>query len=149
GPRCALIDREAWRPIAAHIDTAGILDGNTRLTNVPGKALAVHRVDAGMVPSVAGDLVALFGYLPDEPRMALGNPAQDTERRLHIRLGEQLQHFFHVTLDPIRKPAPLVACDHVFKCPHLEPRLNVDRQPIEDSAPSFDLRWGCDGVHWR
>ena len=60
-----------------------------------------------MVPAVAGDLMAGLGDAADQRGMALGDPAQGEEGRLHPGLVEQAEHRVGIALDAALQRLPI------------------------------------------
>jgi hypothetical protein len=136
-PAHAGADGEVRRAIAAHRGAEDVLEQVARALDV-GAELPPQLVGQVVVEvAVAGDLVPGGGDAPHERRVALGDLAEDEERRPRPGGGEVLQQRVGVALDAVGRrigDQPTI----------VEPVLDVDRHgvPRRDHAPDASRERG-------
>jgi hypothetical protein len=84
--------------------------------------------------AVRADLVAARPGLADEVREALGDPAEEEQRRGDAVLAQQVEQAVEVALDPRRQRRPAVRRRPLVEVEDMEPVLDVDREDVGRGA---------------
>ena len=87
---------------------------------------------------VRGQLIPGLGDALHQVRIVLGDPADNKERRPHLRLGHRLNNPLGVPLDDRLEARPRRGIFNCGDADHVEPVLDVEGQGIGD-------RCGVDG----
>src|SRR5262249_22815869 len=97
-------------------------------------------VDQSMTVAVRRDLVSLFGDRAHQPRVALGDPAENEERRLDVGLVEHLEQTLGVRADAAFHPFPGMARHETVEDADVEVVFHVDGHRVDNRSAHCPLR---------
>ncbi len=126
----AVIEKLAARWAVTRAD--GVFQDVARAAEVVAKVAGGMLVDEAVPVAVRTDLVPLGVNLADQAGMALGHPAKDEERALHLPPIEQRQDPPGVGDDAALPLVPLVTRDVLLKRRDLVVVFDIDGEGVQD-----------------